>query len=33
MLNIKDLIINLREDYRVIIKKFDYVLNNGDKMD
>ncbi|MDU2598887.1 ATP-binding cassette domain-containing protein [Anaerococcus sp.] len=32
MLNIKDLTINLREDDRIILKDFDFVLNDGDKV-
>lgn len=32
MLNIKNLTINLREDDRIILKDFDFVLNGGDKV-
>lgn len=32
MLNIKNLTINLREDDRFILKDFDFVLNDGDKV-
>lgn len=32
MLTIKDLTINLREDDRIILKDFDFVLNDGDKV-
>ncbi|WP_322627747.1 ATP-binding cassette domain-containing protein [Aedoeadaptatus coxii] len=32
MLTIKDLIINLREDDRIILKDFYFVLNYGDKV-
>lgn len=32
MLTIKDLTINLREDDRIILKDFDFVLNGGDKV-
>lgn len=32
MLTIKDLTINLREDNRIILKDFDFVLNDGDKV-
>ncbi|WP_306489226.1 ATP-binding cassette domain-containing protein [Anaerococcus octavius] len=32
MLNIKNLTINLRDDDRIILKDFDFVLNNGDKV-
>lgn len=32
MLNIKNLTINLREDDRIILKDFNFVLNDGDKV-
>ena len=32
MLTIKDLTINLKEDDRIILKDFDFVLNDGDKV-
>lgn len=32
MLNIKNLTINLRDDDRIILKDFDFILNDGDKV-
>ncbi|WP_394010565.1 hypothetical protein [Anaerococcus cruorum] len=32
MLTIKNLTVNLREDDRIILKDFDFVLKDGDKV-